>query len=708
MSVPSDSLVTNSASIDLNEQQLAAVAHTDSVLVLSGAGTGKTRVIVARVARLLADGVPHEAIMAVTFTNKAANEMRTRLGLGYTAAFIGTFHSYCARLLRKHAEIAGLPNNFKIIDRADQDVLIRRILQNDLNLPKPNDGGPHPREVSASINRFKEARKRVADISPALSDPRIIDAYEIYEQHVNAEGKVDFAELLLRTCELLEEQDELRLQLCDQYRHILIDELQDINPLQFCLIKLLKGKDTVFFGVGDDDQSIYRFRGADPSLMGNFARHFTGEKIIKLERNYRSTNRILLLANAVIARNRNRLGKTLTGILEEGQEPILTIYDTDEVEAKAVARQVAKLQQQGIDLDEIAVLYRNHALANLIEQNLVDQQVPFRIHGGPRFFERAEIKDVLAYLQVAAYPDDLDAILRSINNPPRKVGNKKREQLLEAVDQDSSPWAFIEAADHEGMRAYVAIINEIKDHVANGNLVDAVRAAVISSGLQVHLVNRHEHERAEHLDEIVNAAARFVEREEGGLHEFLATLKIDSDIEDANSQVSLMTIHAAKGLEFSYLFLVGLEGGILPGWNKGFEDIQEERRLLYVAITRCRKELRLSCVTQRRQKGILYAMSKSSLLDDIDTNLLQEDNQSTASRATHKFPLRSSPPQRPPSPAHAAGGYQVGQKVHSEKFGPGVILSLNGSGDKTKANVLFFNNRKKRWLLLSLANLRKF
>lgn len=694
------------APVELNPQQQAAVACAASVLVLAGAGTGKTRVIVTRITRLLAEGVAPGAILAMTYTNKASGEMRTRLGPRSRVMFVCTFHSLCLRLLRAHHELAGLPSNFLILDNTEQTTLVRRVLQEDMGLPKPAHGGPEPRGVCNLINSFKAASLRPRQVTEKMAKREVREAYDRYETRRGEEGKADFAELLLRAQELLQTEREVRDKWSQRFSHILIDELQDINALQLAILGLLQRPETVFFGVGDDDQSIYRFRGAMPRMLRIFAQEFTDRKVLHLERNYRSTDTILALANAIISRNPDRLGKTLSGTVGRGELPTLTRYGTEEEEANSIGRELAGLRDRGATLSEIALFYRNHSLSQLVEASLSRHGVPFQVQGGLRFFARAEIRDALAYLQAAAQPDNLDAILRSVNNPPRKVGPKAKAGLTAAARQGPL-WDLLAASDHAGLRAYVQVVEKIRACAQHNDLVGAAAAAIRDSGLQAYLVGRNEHERAENLDEIINAAARFQELEDGNLDDFLNLLTLDQELANSDDQVSLMTIHAAKGLEFNRIYLIGLEDSILPGWQPEPEQLAEERRLLYVAVTRARQQLCLSFADQRRQRGFMQKMWRTRLLNWIDPQLLRlVGNIQLAANAP---PAQEGKLPRQPPPANlrqTAHGLRVGQKVRSKKFGTGVIIAVEGSGDKAKAKILFFANRQQRWLLLRLANLQ--
>ncbi len=704
----------------LNDQQQAAVDFPGSALILAGAGTGKTRVIVARVQSLLARNVPPREILAVTYTKKAASEMRDRLGQAGAGVIISTFHSLGARFLRAHADVAGLPPKFQILDTIGQTAMIKRILQDDMGLPKPTADVLNPKDICAVIAKLKEKGIRFANLAKSgkPNDKVVMIAhkvYRIYEQKLKNEGKVDFADLLLNMLELLRDHRDIRAQWQQRFSHILIDELQDINKVQMEIVGYLKDGDrTVMFGVGDDDQSIYGFRGASPQHVRDFAKWHAANKVLRLEKNYRSTENILALANAVIRGNDGRLGKTLTGVAGTGSRPILERYKTDDKEAYAVARHIVRQRSAGIPAEQIAVLYRNNALSQLLETALNDSGILFSIRGGTRFFAREEVKDIIAYLQVAASPQNLQALLRSVNKPPRKVGTKVLEQLSQA---GTNAWDMVVASDHPGLCDYRQIIEKIQVAIAQDDLQGATETAVSNSGLQDYLIGKNMHEKAGNLDELISAAARFAENKNGSIDEFIAQVTLDPELDDDEARVSLMTIHSAKGLEFDCVFLIGLEQGILPGRNfDGINKLESERRLLYVAVTRARRELRMSHVDKRRQRGVLNDMWRSSLLDDIPKKLFDHygglrpasaDSDSYPAIDNYQSDKRVAPNFARVQHVSSSGGFIVGQKVVHNKFGPGVIVALEGSGDKAKAQVTFFKDRETRLLMLKVANLKE-
>ncbi|MCY4325264.1 MAG: UvrD-helicase domain-containing protein, partial [Betaproteobacteria bacterium] len=552
---------------ELNPQQEAAVSESKSTLVLSGAGTGKTRVITARIARLLAEGVAPDRILAATFTNKAATEMKERIGSPHLVRdlYIGTFHSLSARLLRQHPEETGLPSNFRIIDSGDQLAIIRRILHEDLEQSKYTDGGPDPREMRAAINKLKESGLRSDSVTRIMAGDLVRKAYAIYEENLAAEKKADFIELILRCNELLRDNPAVRKKWSDHFQHVLIDELQDISDMQMTWISLLRGRHTIYFGVGDDDQSIYAFRGANPSLMVDFKSKFAKNNIHRLEHNYRSSNRILELANTVITSNRDRIGKNLIGTGESGELPRYSCFPTDEEEAQAITLEISRLVATGVGVGSIAIFYRNHALSQIIEQQLRSHNIPFRVRGSQRFYERPEVKAVIAYLSAASNPEDDESVLETINNPRRGVGEAMIRKLREAAG--SRPlWHVLGDVKPEKIKDYVKCIEKIAA-TAKKSLPKAVEVAINDSGLRAHYESKgaRERERIEHMSEVVSEAARFVESGSRELSEFLAHVSLEGDASDGpGDQISLMTIHAAKGLEFDHVFVAGVEDGVLP------------------------------------------------------------------------------------------------------------------------------------------------
>ncbi|MEK7303247.1 MAG: UvrD-helicase domain-containing protein [Pseudomonadota bacterium] len=724
---------------DLNPQQLEAITLPhQSVLILAGAGSGKTRVLTSRIAYLIQSGqVSPHGILAVTFTNKAAKEMLTRitamLPINTRGMWIGTFHGLCHRMLRTHYQDAGLLQTFQILDSADQLGLIKRILK---SLSADEKKFP-PRQVQWFINHAKEAGLRAAyvEADDAFSR-RMLEFYQAYEQQCNKEGVVDFSELLLRSYELLSRNEILCKHYRERFSHILVDEFQDTNRLQYQWLKLLAGvgnsNAAAVFVVGDDDQSIYAFRGANTGNMKDFERDFGISKVIKLEQNYRSHGNILDAANALIENNRERLGKNLW--TAEGKGELLRVYNApnDFDEASFIADEVKTLHAEGTVLSEIALLYRSNAQSRVLEHSLFNAAIPYRVYGGMRFFDRQEIKHALAYLRLMANPDDDSALLRVINFPARGIGARSLEQLQDdARLQGGSLWAAAlqkcggEAAIAQepakpvkGIAAFVYLILSMRQSCDTLPLPQIVEQMLTHSELSAHYAKERESaERLENLNELINAATSFVhEAEDDSLAEFLAHASLEAGEHQAGSgqdALQLMTVHAAKGLEFHSVFLSGLEEGLFPHENSLNEadGIAEERRLMYVAMTRARRRLYLSFAQSRMLHGQTRYNIPSRFLDEIRENCLKwlqssprmniNPYHASASSQTTTFASKTSSynPQK-----FSNGGWRIGQNVLHAKFGTGVIVSCEGSGGEARVQVNF-DHAGMKWLLLEYAKL---
>lgn len=724
---------------DLNPQQLEAITLPhQSVLILAGAGSGKTRVLTSRIAYLIQSGqVSPHGILAVTFTNKAAKEMLTRitamLPINTRGMWIGTFHGLCHRMLRTHYQDAGLLQTFQILDSADQLGLIKRILK---SLSADEKKFP-PRQVQWFINHAKEAGLRAAyvEVGDAFSR-RMLEFYQAYEQQCNKEGVVDFSELLLRSYELLSRNEILCKHYRERFSHILVDEFQDTNRLQYQWLKLLAGvgdpNAAAVFVVGDDDQSIYAFRGANTGNMKDFERDFGISKVIKLEQNYRSHGNILDAANALIENNSERLGKSLW--TAEGKGELLRVYNApnDFDEASFIADEVKTLHAEGTALSEIALLYRSNAQSRVLEHSLFNAAIPYRVYGGMRFFDRQEIKHALAYLRLMANPDDDSALLRVINFPARGIGARSLEQLQDdARLQGGSLWAAAlqkcggEAAVTQepakpvkGIAAFVYLILLMRQSCDTLPLPQIVEQMLTHSELSAHYAKERESaERLENLNELINAATSFVhEAEDDSLAEFLAHASLEAGEHQAGSgqdALQLMTVHAAKGLEFHSVFLSGLEEGLFPHENSLNEadGIAEERRLMYVAMTRARRRLYLSFAQSRMLHGQTRYNIPSRFLDEIPENCLKwlqspprmniNSYHSSASSQATTFASKTSSynPQK-----FSNGGWRIGQNVLHAKFGTGVIVNCEGSGGEARVQVNF-DHAGMKWLLLEYAKL---
>jgi DNA helicase II / ATP-dependent DNA helicase PcrA len=716
-----------------HEQRLAVTLPQQSALILAGAGSGKTRVLTTRIAYLVSTGAvsPH-SILAVTFTNKAAKEMVTRLSamlpINTRGMWIGTFHGLCNRMLRAHYREANLPQTFQILDSGDQLSAIKRLMKA-MNV---DDEKYLPRDMQNFISSSKEQGLRAHEVE--AYDPytrRKVEVFAEYDAQCQREGVVDFSELMLRCYELLSRNQQLREHYQVRFKHILVDEFQDTNPLQYRWLKLLAGSNNALFAVGDDDQSIYAFRGANVGNMQELLRDFHVESVIKLEQNYRSHGNILDSANALISRNRNRLGKNLW-TSESGGEP-LRVYEapTDVEEAGFIVGEIQQLQSEGVNLKEIALLYRSNAQSRVLEHALVSAGLSYRVYGGLRFFERQEIKHALAYLRLMENTDDDNALLRIINFPTRGIGARSIEQLQEAAKMNST--ALWDAAARAGgkVSAFVALIESLRSATRELPLPEILDHVLEHSGLIAHYKNetgakkRESEERLENLNELINAATLFVhENEDDSLTSFLTHASLEAgehqagDLDDA---LHLMTVHSAKGLEFHTVFITGLEEGLFPHQNSINTDggLDEERRLMYVAITRARRRLYLTFAQSRMLHGqVSYGMA-SSFLRELPDNLLHWITPRIAQRNAFASFGYSAPLSPSPSPASGRGErdsageggrdasnspWRSGQAVFHTKFGEGMIVNLEGSGADARVQVNF-RKAGVKWLALEYAKL---
>ncbi len=727
----------------LNPEQLEAVTlpHA-SALILAGAGSGKTRVLTTRIAWLIHTGqVSPLSVMAVTFTNKAAREMLTRISamlpINTRGMWVGTFHGLCNRMLRAHHREAGLPQTFQILDNADQLSVVKRVMK---GLGIDDDKYP-PRQAQYFINANKEEGLRASAVE-VVDDfsRRLLDVYAAYDEQCNREGVVDFAELLLRCYELLQKNEILRTHYQARFKHILVDEFQDTNRLQYMWLKLLAGPDTSIMAVGDDDQSIYAFRGARAGNMLDFERDFAVEKVIKLEQNYRSHGNILDAANALISKNSKRLGKNLW--TAEGKGEPLRLYEapTDVDEAGYILDEVRALKNEGVQLSDMALLYRSNAQSRVLEHALFNAGIPYRVYGGLRFFERQEIKHALAYLRLIANPDDDSALLRVINFPTRGIGNRTLEQVQAAAESSgSSLWQSACSNPPTGragsaIAAFIRLIEDMQKATAGLPLQEIVEHVIEASGLVDHYHKEREGaDRVENLEELVNAAASFV-AEEGlaayevdaantpatssdddavpqldPLNAFLAHASLEAGENQAAAgadALQLMTVHSAKGLEFHTVFISGLEEGLFPHENSLNEGekggLEEERRLMYVAMTRARRRLYISHAQTRMLHGQTRYNVASRFLDEIPQELLK--HLSVAAPAFSPGIASAPSASRFRAKPITVGGFRIGQQVSHPKFGSGVIVQAEGSGSDARVQVNFRDDGLK-WLALDYAKL---
>ncbi|RIX47618.1 MAG: DNA helicase II [Rhodocyclales bacterium GT-UBC] len=705
---------------NLNAPQLQAVTLPPvHALILAGAGSGKTRVLTTRIAWLMSTGQvgPH-GVLAVTFTNKAAKEMTARLSslvpINTRGMWIGTFHGLCNRLLRAHYREAGLPQTFQILDTADQLAMVKRLLKN-LNV---DDEKYPPRELVHFINAHKEQGVRAAQAEAYDNyTQKRVELYAEYENQCNREGVVDFAELLLRCYELLQRNEPLRRHYQERFRYILVDEFQDTNKLQYAWLQLLAGGGAKVFAVGDDDQSIYAFRGAEVGNMRDFERDYAGDNIIRLEQNYRSHGNILAAANALIKNNRERLGKNLWTDAGEG-EPIRAFEGYSDLdEARFIVEEIRELVRDGVSPTQVALLYRSNAQSRVLENELFTKGVPYKVYGGLRFFERQEIKHALAYLRLLGNPDDDTAFLRVVNFPTRGIGARSLENLQATAHQMNSSLynaaASLTGKAGQTVGGFIRLIEQLRQETENLPLPEMVEHIIEKSGLAQHYRTEKEgQDRLENLDELINAAATFIDDEgaigEGGaLVSFLTLASLEAGEHQAGEgqeAVQLMSVHAAKGLEFDVVFITGLEQGLFPHENsvsQGRDGLEEERRLMYVAVTRARKRLYVTCAQTRMLHGQTRYCVPSSFLEEIPEQLLRRLNKKAESAsAVPAYGQFGGGYAEPP----AAHGLRVGMNVEHAKFGVGVIVATEGRGADARVQVNF-GRAGMKWLALEYAKL---
>ncbi|NLZ09827.1 MAG: UvrD-helicase domain-containing protein [Alcaligenaceae bacterium] len=735
----------------LNPQQQAAVTlPTGHALVLAGAGSGKTRVLTTRMAWLIQGGqVSPFGLLAVTFTNKSAREMLTRLSallpINTRGMWVGTFHGLCNRLLRAHHRDAGLPQTFQILDTADQLSAIKRLLK----AAGIDDDKFPPRDVQRFINGSKEQGLRPDDVDAYDAHRRgLIDLYRQYQVQCEREGVVDFPELLLRAYELLLRNAPIREHYQRRFQHILIDEFQDTNDLQYRWLKLLAGGGASLFAVGDDDQSIYAFRGANVGNMAAFEREFAQGNVIRLEQNYRSYGHILDSANALIAHNAARLGKNLWTEQGEGEPVRICEQGTDLLEAQWVGDEIRALVSGGHSRRDIAVLYRSNAQSRVIEHTLFSSGIPYRVYGGQRFFERQEVKHALAYLRLVANPNDDTSWLRVVNFPARGIGARTLEQLGDlAKEQGSSLYAAVSAMGGKSgakLGTFVQLLSDLSEQSSVLPLPELIEHVIHHSGLRDHYMGEKEGaDRLENLQELVNAATVFVGEEglmgepasarmgpssdalefpdagvappsQSALDSFLSHASLeagDNQAQAGEDAVQLMTVHAAKGLEFDCVFITGLEEGLFPHENSLTEQggLEEERRLMYVAMTRARQRLYLTLAQSRMLHGQTRYAMRSRFLSEIPEEHLKwltpREQQRTvpdpvswggAYRRGDAY-ARSPATLAPRTAARSLTTgvtvgeqhFRVGQGVAHARFGEGTIIGLSGTGTDAQAQIQF-------------------
>src|ERR1700734_1067436 len=712
----------------LNDDQRQAVASPlGAALVLAGAGSGKTRVLVHRVAWLIqVEGASPNSILAVTFTNKAAAEMRSRietlLGLPSGAMWLGTFHGLAHRLLRIHWREAGLPQGFQILDSEDQARVLRKVLKA-LDLDETRW---IPREILWFINAQKDEGHRSKHIKDD-GDPtrrQLIKIYQAYEEACQRAGVVDFAELLLRAYELWRDNPGLLQHYRTRFQRVLVDEFQDTNAIQYKWLMLLTAQGGMPFVVGDDDQSIYRWRGARVENLNQFRRDFPGAVLYKLEQNYRSTGTILKAANALISNNGGRLGKTLWTSGEDGDHVKLYAAFNERDEADFVVNRIREWVAHGGARREVAVLYRSNAQSRVFEEAFLNARMPYRVYGGLRFFERAEIKDTLAYLRLIASRADDTSFERVVNMPVRGIGAKTMDTVRDhARSHATSLWnGALHCVQHAlpqraalALQAFMALIDKLAREVEGMELHEQGDHVIQMSGLIEHFKKEKGERgegRGENLLELVSAARGFspetdAENELSPLESFLAHAVLESGEGQADPYddcVQMMTLHFAKGLEFPVVFLAGMEDGLFPHqrWVADLAGLEEERRLAYVGMTRAMRQLYIPYAEQRRLYGVDTYGQPSRFISELPPDLIEEIRprlqvsrpvfvkRNTGSSSLHETPTSN---------------MRRGSRVRHSKFGDGVVLNFEGNGPHARIQVNF-ERQGTKWLMLSYANLK--
>ncbi|ATG75644.1 DNA-dependent helicase II [Zobellella denitrificans] len=710
----------------MNDKQREAVAApSQNMLVLAGAGSGKTRVLVHRIAWLMqVEQVPASAILAVTFTNKAAAEMRGRveqlLGGRLFGLWLGTFHGLAHRLLRAHHLDANLPQDFQILDSDDQLRLLRRVLKS-LNLDEKQ--WP-PRQAAGFINARKDEGLRPGDIQ-VLNDPlqkTYRQIYQVYQDTCDRAGLVDFAELLLRAHELWLHKPHILQHYQDRFRHILVDEFQDTNSIQYAWLRMLAGDRARVMIVGDDDQSIYGWRGARVENIARFLADFPGAETVRLEQNYRSTGTILKAANTLIANNAERMGKELWTEGAEG-EPIAIYSAFNEVdEARFVVERIKQWRQQDGSLSETAILYRNNAQSRVLEEALIQERLPYRIYGGLRFFERQEIKDALGYLRLINNRGDEASFERIVNTPTRGIGERTLGLIRDAArDRQQtlwqSAWALVEEKILTGRAAsavsrFLALINQLEDDTRELPLHLQTDRVIELSGLKaMYLAEKGEkaQSRVENLEELVSATRQFSPAEEdemSPLSAFLSHAALEAgegQADQFDDAVQLMTLHSAKGLEFPLVFMVGLEEGMFPSQLSAEESrrLEEERRLAYVGMTRAMHKLYISHAESRRLYGREMFHRPSRFIKELPADCLEEIR--LKAKVTRALPNGRFSQDRVQETFDQTG-FRLGQRVLHPKFGEGVVLNFEGAGAQSRVQVNFDDGGSK-WLVTAYARL---
>ena len=723
----------------LNPEQLEAVTYpAGPLLIFAGAGSGKTRVITTRIARLLDEGVPPYRILAVTFTNKAAREMVDRVesmaGPKSKGMWIGTFHSLCARILRIDGSAIGIDRNFVIYDDGDQISLIKDILKQ----KNIDDKSIQPRAVLNEISNAKEklqGPEKYEARAAGFFETTVVGIYKAYNQALQRANALDFDDILFFANRLFEQRKDVLEKYQERFLHVMVDEYQDVNIAQYNVVHLIAEKHRNVVVVGDDDQSIYAWRGADVSLILRFGSDYPDAKIVKLERNYRSTQNILSAANEVIKKNRSRANKQLWTDNESGVPITLTMSGTEQEEAMNLASQILGDVQRGRrQYKDFAVLYRTNAQSRVVEEAFLTNRIPHLLVGGQRFYERKEIKDMLAYLRLVYNPKDNVSFKRIVNTPTRGIGNTalglmedwalRTDESLFTAANDQGIQSSMQKKASSSIRAFCDAISEAQDIAEQGPVTPVLRALMVRSGYLDALKQEHSEEsiaRLENLQEFINVTVQFDETsDEPNLGTFLESVALVADIDnlvEGGDAVTLMTLHSAKGLEFPVIFLSGLEEGVFPHSRSLYSDteLEEERRLCYVGMTRAREELHLSHAHRRSLYGMPNFNARSRFVDDIPAEILEIRGDAGYSYAP---PIRAvtqqrsgtytiTEPQAPKQERSFKPLFDVGERVKHAKFGIGVVIACNPIKDDSEVTVAFPGVTGVKKLVQKLAKLEK-
>ena len=713
---------------ELNPIQREAVTdESPHSLILAGAGSGKTKVITHKVAWLSSvKGINPMSLLTVTFTNKAAKEMRGRieniLEENLNQMWCGTFHGIFHKMLKIHWQDANLIKDFSVIDSEDQIRVLKRVIQG-MNLDLETW---QPRDTQWFINKQKDEGRRKASLSmnATFVEEKMVDIMDEYQKTCDREGLVDFAEILIRSFELLDKNAELLKYYQDRFQHILVDEFQDTNEIQYLLLKKLVGKNGSMTVVGDDDQSIYSWRGAKSTNLKRFTKDFSKVKTIKLEQNYRSSKNILACANSVIRNNPDRLGKELWSQKDEGEQVKVYRAFNERDEANFIVGIIKRWLEEGGSLSETAIIYRSNAQSRVLEDSILNAELPYRIYGGVRFYERMEIKNALAYAKLAINTNNDSQFERIINIPPRGIGIKTMDQIREySKKENKSLWKSAETLFKDkdtkvakNIFSFFTIINKLQGCNFNENLDKFFEDLISLSGLK----NYHGKEpgekgrsRVENLDELISATSGYFSLGEDANDErsllelFLDQASLDAGENQANENedaIQMMTLHSSKGLEFPLVFMAGCEEGLFPH-RRSAEDpkqLAEERRLCYVGMTRAMERLYLTHAETRTIYGIDSFSPVSRFIKEIPEELIYEIRVASETEIKDKV----FEPKVVGGTEHKVGGFSLGDRVEHKSFGEGVILNYEGDGSNARVEVNFDNGGTK-WLVLSFANLEK-